>query len=330
MTLVRTVSAITLAAAALAAHAGDASSAAPEEPARTGGALPGDFPRHELVFAHHADAGRRDYDIWRICPDGTQPASLVVAPGHQAVFTVSPDGREIVYASRDAGEVDLWLRPFLRGDDAVRVASHPANDTGPAFSPDGSRLAFLSTRDAERPELYVLDLPSGRPRRLTENDRHDSGATWSPDGARIALTRYFPAEDGEEHAGHGEIVELTVANGAERQLTRLGGYNGQPAYSPDGTKIAFHRVADGGVEIWLMNADGTGARPLTDSFLDEYSPAWSPEGGWIAYTAGTGNDGDGTFDLWLMRADGSDRRLVAPLPNTQMEPAWRPGERRCR
>jgi TolB protein len=75
-----------------------------------------------------------------------------------------------------------------------------------------------------------------------------------------------------------------------------------------------------------MDADGGNARAITDSFVDEYSPAWSPDGQWIVYTAGTGQDGHGTFDLWLIRPDGSDQRLVTAAANTQMSPQFRPGD----
>lgn len=79
-----------------------------------------------------------------------------------------------------------------------------------------------------------------------------------------------------------------------------------------------------------MNADGSNAKAITSTFIDEYSPAWSPDGNWIAYTAGTGNDSQGTFDLWLIRPDGSNARLVHAGVNTQMSPAWRTGEHYCR
>jgi TolB protein len=90
--------------------------------------------------------------------------------------------------------------------------------------------------------------------------------------------------------------------------------------------IAFHRVAEGAVDIWFMNSDGPNQRQITETFIDEYSPAWSPDGRWVVYTAGTGNDGHGTFDLWLMDSEGQRRRVVSKAANTQMEPKWRKGE----
>lgn len=287
-----------------------------------------ELPRHQLVFVRHADAARSDYDIWRICADGTQLASLVTAPGNQIQVAVSPDGEALAWASYDGGQRDIWRRPFTGGE-ARNLTSDPADDQAPVWSPAGDRLAFFSTRDHEKPELYLMDAAGGEAIRLTDNRYHDSGADWSPDGRTIAFTRYFPG-GGREHQGVGEIFALDLDSGEERQLTSLGGYNGGVSYSPDGSRIAFHRTFEGRTELWLMAADGSAQRPITDTFVDEYSPAWSPDGNWLAFTAGTENDSRGTFDLWLMLPDGSGRRVLSRAANTEAWPVWRPGESYCR
>lgn len=287
-----------------------------------------DLPHHELIFARHSDAARTDYDIWRMCGDGTQMASLVTEPGHQFQISVSPDGEEFVYAGVKDGQRDLFRRRF-DGKEAVNLTNHSAKDSEPAWGPDG-RIAFFSDRDAEKLELYILDPFDGSLRRMTENAWYDSGAAWSPDGSAIVFTRFFPPPEGGKSGGRGEVIHLDLASGTERQLTRLGGYNGGLAYSPDGRHLAFHRTADGGSELWIMDADGSNARALTDTKIDEYSPEWSPDGRWIAFTAGVGHDGLGTFDLWIMRPDGSRRQLLNNAPNTEAWHKWRPGAHRCR
>ncbi len=294
-------------------------------------AVPGedapDLPRHQLIFARHADDARTDYDIWRMCGDGTQLASLVVEPGHQLQISVSPDGSEFLYTSKVNGARDVFRRSFGRGE-AVNLTGHPAEDSQPAFSPDGKQVAFFSDRDAEKPELYVLTLEFGTVRRLTHDTFHDSGASWSPDGSKIVFTRYFPPSKDTE--GAGEIVQLDLVTGKETQLTKLGGYNGGVSHSPGGRLISFHRVAEGRSEIWFMEPDGSNPRAVTDTFIDEYDPEWSPDGNWIAFSAGIEHDGRGTFDLWLMRPDGSRRQVLNKTGNTEAWHEWRPGEHYCR
>jgi TolB protein len=151
-------------------------------------------------------------------------------------------------------------------------------------------IAFFSDRDAEKPELYILDTRDGSLRRMTDNAFYDSGAAWAPDASAIVYTRFFPPADGEEGGGRGEAIRLDLATGQERQLTHLGGYNGGLSYSPE----------------------------------------WSPDGRWIAFTAGVGNDGLGTFDLWIMRPDGSRRQVLNKAANTEGWQKWRPGEHHCR
>lgn len=287
-----------------------------------------DLPRHRLVFSHHSDPARTDYDVWTVCPDGTQFASVVVEPGHQIQAAVSPDGATIAYVSRPDSTRDIFTRGFWRGE-PTNLTDHPADDSGPAWSPDGTQLAFFSTRDAERPELYLLALGSGETERLTTNEFHDGGATWTPDGGAILFTRFFPGEGDEP--GAGEIVRLDLETGEETVLTDLGGYNGSVDVSPDGETVAFHRSAPEGADLWVMAADGSDPRPLLETpVVDEYSPAWSPDGRWIAYTAGTLSDNLGTFDLWLVRADGTERRLVSAARNTEAWPTWREGDDACR
>ncbi|GAB5441946.1 MAG: hypothetical protein Fues2KO_22950 [Fuerstiella sp.] len=289
-----------------------------------------ELPRQAIVFVHHSDAGRRDYDLWQIAADGTQLASVLTLPGRQTQFTISPDGNHIVYVDsvedEDGDRRRSLFRRAFQGGERTQIGSDSSNNTSPVWSPDGQQLLFASDRDSKQPELYLYDFGTEKTQRVTQNEWHESPGGWSPDGRKILFTRYLPADEDKQQDGRGAIVELTLSDRSEQVLTQLSGYCGSPSFSPDGRQIAFHRTADSGSELWLMDADGGNARAITDSFVDEYSPAWSPDGQWIVYTAGTGQDGHGTFDLWLIRPDGSDRRLVTAAANTQMSPQFRPGD----
>jgi Tol biopolymer transport system component len=79
-----------------------------------------------------------------------------------------------------------------------------------------------------------------------------------------------------------------------------------PMYSPDGMKIAFISTHDGDPEIFVMNADGTGLRKLTDNTAVDAAPSWSPDGGKIVFTS----DRSGTFELYRMNSDGSAQQMI--------------------
>lgn len=289
-----------------------------------------ELPRHELIFARQSAADRTDYDLWRVCADGSQLASLLVQPGDQYGIAVAPDGRSYVYGTTVDGQREIFRKSFGRGE-PENLTRHAAADGEPFFSPDGTQMGFFSTRDAPRQELYVLTFADSSVRRLTSDTLHDGGGSWSPDGKSILFTRYFPAPPDKSREAAGEIMQLDVASGAITQVTRLGGgYNGGISHSPDGRRVAFHRSLAKGTDIWLMNADGSAPRPLAETAIDEYNPEWSPDGNWIAVTAGTGDLGQGRFDLWLLRPDGSERRIVAATENGESWQKWRTGSFTCR
>lgn len=287
-----------------------------------------DLPRYELLFARHADPGRSNYDLWRMCGDGTQLASLVTGADNQFQPGVSPDGDHFAYAAQHDGQWDIHLQGFRNGA-ARNLTEHPADDNQPAFSPDGKNLVFSSKRDSAYMQLYLLEIETGQVRRLTSNPHWDSGAAFFPDNERVVFTRYIQTDEQHDREGGGELMVLNLVTGEEAELTALGGFNGDADVSPDGTTVGFHRVANGRAELWLIDSNGQNPRQLTDTLVDEYTPRWSPDCEWLAFTAGTGNDSLGTFDLWLMRPDGGARFLLNGAANTEAWHRWRPVYR-CR
>ena len=89
-----------------------------------------ELPRHWLVFAHHSDAARKDYDIFRIAADGSQMASVVTLPAHQSQLAISPNGEELVFTSLVDGKYDIWRRRF-GGGQAENITKNPASDSSP-------------------------------------------------------------------------------------------------------------------------------------------------------------------------------------------------------
>jgi Tol biopolymer transport system component len=105
------------------------------------------------------------------------------------------------------------------------------------------------------------------------------------------------------------------------QITNNSVADNDPAYSPDGTQIAFARQNGVQYDIWVMNADGSGERPIVASASSERYPSWSPDGNSIVYTRTLRGGGR---DIWTARADGTNARSIISTPGFDSEPAWSP------
>lgn len=104
-------------------------------------------------------------------------------------------------------------------------------------------------------------------------------------------------------------------------LTQLttDGNNGAPAWSPDGSRIAFVSVRDGNTEIYVMNANGTNQVRLTSNSASEGSPRWSPDGRAIVFVGKR----DGNTEVYVMNADGTGQANVTNHSSIDVDPAWR-------
>lgn len=180
----------------------------------------------------------------------------------------SPDGLRMVFARLSSELVDstnLWLADAL-GSGRRLLTREPGIQQHPAWSPDGTRIAYVAGKAYRSTELYVINADGSERRRLTTNHAHEALPAWSPDGTRIAVA--------SEMTGDYEIW-LVNADGADpRQLTSAPGLDTHPAWSPDGRSIAFTTNRSGALEIWVMRADGSGQRPLEQAEGGGCDPSW--------------------------------------------------------
>lgn len=259
-----------------------------------------------LVFASDRDnphglsfrgSSWRVFDLY-IVTDGAEPHKLLRngASNHDPVW--SPDAQTIAFSSevktdgckRERGMLGLDPRTGLEcatrqvftmdavGSNVVQLTDDPLYATSPAWSPDGSRIAFSTLRHDEDPdddvlrqEIYVMNADGSEVVRLTDDPASDGGPDWSPDGELIAF-----------HSDRNGGSDIYVMNADGSNVVRLTDDPGEaysPAWSPDGTMIAFVSQRDGDAEIYIMNADGTAQSNVSRNpwvSHDQRGADWSP------------------------------------------------------
>jgi Tol biopolymer transport system component len=191
--------------------------------------------------------------------------------------------------------------------------TNDALELSPVVSPSETRVAFVSSRDANL-ELYVRNIDRTGLRRLTTHPGDDFDPARSPDGQRIVFSR--------ESEGSSDIHVIGADGTGLTRLTTSAGHDWSPSWSPDGAQIVFASGRDGDSEIYVMNADGGEARPLTANSVADDFPRWSPDGSRIAFSS----DRDGDDEIYAMSADGSTLTQLTSTPEFEYDwdPSWSP------
>lgn len=179
----------------------------------------------------------------------------------------------ITYVSRSGGEYRLEIAdsdgetPFI----ALR-SSEPV--ISPAWSPDGSRVAYVSFEN-KKPVVYVQDLASNHRTAVANFKGSNSAPAWSPDGLRLAIAL--------SREGFTQIFMINADGTDLRRLTNSSAIDTEPCFSPDGRTIYFTSDRSGGPQIYKMNAEGGDVRRVTFSGSYNISPAVSPDGRMLTY-----------------------------------------------
>lgn len=315
------------------------------------------------------------FNVWVMKSDGTgaTPLTRLTAVNAHSFSPVwSPDGSKIAFAALRAldgsdavGTENIWV---VNADGTgaaplTKLTSSFATSSGPAWSPDGSKIAFLSARALDgsnapntnnTSNIWVMksDGTGALPlTKLTANGALSFFSVWSPDGGKIAFLseRALDGSDAENTNSTENIWVMKADGSGAAALTKLTAFKaqtGSPVWSPDGSKIAFdsQRALDGSdaantnstSNIWVMSADGSAATPLTKLSVlnaDSFDPVWSLDGSKIAFDSQRALDGsaaanaNSVSNIWVMSADGS-----GPVPLTKLTavnagsfaPEWKP------
>ena len=261
-------------------------------------------------------------------PDITGPA-----PGEPGAEAIPGGPGQIAYIKQNLQTGSFHLH-IVDPDGKNPINLNPIDDlasySGQSWSPDGTQLAFISNRSGNAIQnIFLMNADGSNIRSVVENSTNEFASSWSPDGQKIL----FQTTRSDSTAQ--DIYVVNIDGSGEKVLINTDMEEQLPVWSPDGSKFAYQAGHRGrGIDIYVANADGTGAMRLTDGNGTLHAaPAWSPDGTLIAFESNRHQPpATGTrtplaqYEIYVMNQDGSNmRRLTSSQPlEAVRNPTWSP------
>jgi len=247
-------------------------------------------------------------NVWSIDPrrfrNASSSTAVAVTEGAQEIegIAVTTDGQWLAFDSDVNGTQDIYLMRLDESGIVQRLTTDPRDDFYPAWSVDGSKLAFYSFRTGKR-DVWAMDADGSNQEQVTSDAGHNRAPQWSPDGQSIV---YHSDKTGRSEVF---IVSRDQRSGrwsTPRQLTTDGGFG--PHWSPDGEEIVYLESET----VRVISVEGGEPRILTESSDDPdeampWAVAWSPDGALIYYKA---FDAARHSSFWAISAAGGAPRLL--------------------
>jgi dipeptidyl aminopeptidase/acylaminoacyl peptidase len=266
---------------------------------------------------------------------------------------LSNDGRQIAFVEAETNwktnrRVPHIWRIAVDGQDPIQMTSGADGESSPRWSPDGKTIAFIAKRNIDTDtvaQVYLISATGGEGRPLTTHSTAVNSISWSSDGTMVYFRAPEPKSEAQKarekakddvfmldedyHQQH--LWNVSVASGAEHQITHgdysVIGYK----VSNDGTRIAFHRAPtpllgdlDQG-EVWVMNADGDEPHQITHNTVDESGAAFAPDGSAVLFLAAANQKFEPYYNrrIFVAPAAGGEARVLMPdLPYEVERAAW--------
>ena len=229
----------------------------------------------------------------------TDHNSLLMSPD------CSADGKKVVFNSDKVWDQDLYVIELLPRQREFRLAKPFVLEQSPAWSPDGSKIAYSSDGD-----IYISNEDGKGVERITTHRGIDVSPTWSPDGSRIAFV--------SDRSGKPQIYVMSASGSGLKQLT-FGDYSTDPEWSPsrEVNRIAFVRVQGNEADIYTIDPDGNNEKRLTSGTRRNETPSWTPDGHYITFSSTR----DASKNIYIMYLNGQNQRRLTSGGNKSF-PTW--------
>lgn len=242
--------------------------------------------------------------------------------GDQRVFFASTQAAEkSCPAPLDPSKGYVWgIDPYdiytanPDGSDLKRLTNYDTYTAEAILSPDGKKIVFTSLKDGDL-DIYTMNIDGSDVRQLTTTLGYDGGPWWSPDGTQIVYRAYHPTDPAElkeyqdlleQRMIRPNKMELFVMNADgsdQRQVTKLGGANFGPNWTPDGKQLVFSSnykdPRSGNFDLYLVNLDGTGLEQITTHDTFDGFPMFSPDGTKIIWASNRNAKEEGSTNVFV-------------------------------
>jgi TolB protein len=270
-------------------------------------------------------------------PDNFKGLRRIISHPSQDMFPeVSPDGALVAYAAQKGDTFDIfYFDPYKKKILVTQVTRHVSNDTSPSWSADSKEIYFTSAR-LKTLSIWRKKIKGGPGiRQITvREDANDFDSSISPDGTKMVFCSqraskkssitpfFFPVPWAKRNI---TVPTLWISNIDGSMMTQIGaGFN--PRWSPDGSKILFHKPSGDNLDIWMIKADGSELIQLTHDKADDKDASWSPDGKMIAFSSDRQKMQSYTteknFDIWVMDLEQERQTQLTYSPFDDGAPFW--------